>query len=89
MYVGGVIEPNLSHLPTIPNFRGCLENVFINGINVIDKAKREDPDVRIPRKVKLCINSKEFVENVLSQLEWSNFSIVTEKDAFCLPRHSA
>uniref|UniRef100_A0A3B5MS93 Contactin associated protein 1 n=1 Tax=Xiphophorus couchianus TaxID=32473 RepID=A0A3B5MS93_9TELE len=44
MYVGGVIEPNLSHLPTIPNFRGCLENVFINGINVIDKAKREDPD---------------------------------------------
>uniref|UniRef100_A0A3B3V1K8 Contactin associated protein 1 n=1 Tax=Poecilia latipinna TaxID=48699 RepID=A0A3B3V1K8_9TELE len=52
MYVGGVIEPNLPHLPTIPNFRGCLENVFINGVNVIDKAKREDPDVRIPRKQK-------------------------------------
>uniref|UniRef100_A0A7N6F6F4 Contactin associated protein 1 n=1 Tax=Anabas testudineus TaxID=64144 RepID=A0A7N6F6F4_ANATE len=51
MYVGGVIEQNLPHLPTTPNFRGCLENVFINGINIIDKAKREEPDIRIPRKM--------------------------------------
>uniref|UniRef100_A0A3Q2QC39 Contactin associated protein 1 n=1 Tax=Fundulus heteroclitus TaxID=8078 RepID=A0A3Q2QC39_FUNHE len=53
MYVGGVIEPNVPHLPTTPNFRGCLENVFINGINIIDKAKREDTDIRIPRKKKM------------------------------------
>lgn len=54
MYVGGVIEPNLPHLPMTPNFRGCLENVFINGINIIDKAQREEPDIRIPRRVRLC-----------------------------------
>lgn len=51
LYIGGVIETNLPHLPTTPNFRGCLENVFINGINIIDKAKREDPEIRIPQKV--------------------------------------
>lgn len=51
MYVGGVIEQNLPHLPTTQNFRGCLENVFINGINIIDKAQREEPEIRIPRKV--------------------------------------
>uniref|UniRef100_A0AAQ5ZHT5 Contactin associated protein 1 n=1 Tax=Amphiprion ocellaris TaxID=80972 RepID=A0AAQ5ZHT5_AMPOC len=51
MYVGGVIEQNLPHLPTTPNFRGCLENVFINGINIIDKAKNEDSDIRIPRRM--------------------------------------
>uniref|UniRef100_A0A8C4HHA6 Contactin associated protein 1 n=1 Tax=Dicentrarchus labrax TaxID=13489 RepID=A0A8C4HHA6_DICLA len=31
LYVGGVIEQNLPHLPTTQNFQGCLENVFING----------------------------------------------------------
>uniref|UniRef100_A0A3Q3XK08 Uncharacterized protein n=1 Tax=Mola mola TaxID=94237 RepID=A0A3Q3XK08_MOLML len=51
LYVGGVIEQNLPHLPTTPNFRGCLENVFINGINIIDKAQREESDIRIPQKV--------------------------------------
>uniref|UniRef100_A0A8C4HHT5 Contactin associated protein 1 n=1 Tax=Dicentrarchus labrax TaxID=13489 RepID=A0A8C4HHT5_DICLA len=48
LYVGGVIEQNLPHLPTTQNFQGCLENVFINGINIIDKAQREEPDIRIP-----------------------------------------
>lgn len=51
LYIGGVIEQNLPHLPTTPNFRGCLENVFINGINIIDMAKREEPEIRIPLKV--------------------------------------
>uniref|UniRef100_A0A8C4NRM7 Contactin associated protein 1 n=1 Tax=Dicentrarchus labrax TaxID=13489 RepID=A0A8C4NRM7_DICLA len=46
LYVGGVIEQNLPHLPTTQNFQGCLENVFINGINIIDKAQREEPDIR-------------------------------------------
>lgn len=60
LYVGGVIEQNLPHLPTAPNFRGCLENVFINGVNIIDKAKREDPEIRIPRKVEGQQNSVSF-----------------------------
>ncbi|KAK7940578.1 hypothetical protein WMY93_003904 [Mugilogobius chulae] len=46
------IEPNMPHLPSTPNFRGCLENVFINEVNIIDKAKREETDIRIPRKAK-------------------------------------
>uniref|UniRef100_A0A8C6TPW3 Contactin associated protein 1 n=1 Tax=Neogobius melanostomus TaxID=47308 RepID=A0A8C6TPW3_9GOBI len=50
LYVGGVIEPNMPHLPSTPNFRGCLENVFINDVNIIDKTKREESDIRIPRK---------------------------------------
>ncbi|TKS92189.1 Contactin-associated protein 1 [Collichthys lucidus] len=53
LYVGGVIEQNLPHLPTTPNFRGCLENVFINDVNIIYKAQNEDSDIRIPRKKKL------------------------------------
>ncbi|TMS15063.1 Contactin-associated protein 1 [Larimichthys crocea] len=53
LYVGGVIEQNLPHLPTTPNFRGCLENVFINDVNIINKAQNEDSDIRIPRKKKL------------------------------------
>ncbi|KAA8585326.1 hypothetical protein FQN60_004020 [Etheostoma spectabile] len=53
LYVGGVIEQNIPHLPSTPNFRGCLENVFINGINIIDKAQRDEPDIRIPRKKKM------------------------------------
>uniref|UniRef100_A0A8C6TPX5 Contactin associated protein 1 n=1 Tax=Neogobius melanostomus TaxID=47308 RepID=A0A8C6TPX5_9GOBI len=51
LYVGGVIEPNMPHLPSTPNFRGCLENVFINDVNIIDKTKREESDIRIPRKM--------------------------------------
>uniref|UniRef100_A0A671XZ44 Contactin associated protein 1 n=1 Tax=Sparus aurata TaxID=8175 RepID=A0A671XZ44_SPAAU len=56
LYVGGVIEQNLPHLPTTPNFRGCLENVFFNGINIINMAQREEPEIRIPRKVGLHTN---------------------------------
>nr|XP_040046809.1 contactin-associated protein 1 [Gasterosteus aculeatus aculeatus] len=53
LYVGGVIEQNLPHLPTTQNFQGCLENVFINGVNIINMAKREEPEIRIPRKKKM------------------------------------
>uniref|UniRef100_A0A8C1CZV9 Contactin associated protein 1 n=1 Tax=Cyprinus carpio carpio TaxID=630221 RepID=A0A8C1CZV9_CYPCA len=35
IYVGGVIEKDVPHLPGKVNFRGCMENVFINGINII------------------------------------------------------
>uniref|UniRef100_A0A8D3BNV1 Contactin associated protein 1 n=1 Tax=Scophthalmus maximus TaxID=52904 RepID=A0A8D3BNV1_SCOMX len=45
------LEKNLPHLPTTPNFRGCLENVFINDVNIIDKAQREESDIYIPRKM--------------------------------------
>uniref|UniRef100_A0A8B9HDJ2 Contactin associated protein 1 n=1 Tax=Astyanax mexicanus TaxID=7994 RepID=A0A8B9HDJ2_ASTMX len=52
IYVGGVIEKDLPHLPGKFNFRGCMENVFINGINIIYKTKYQDPDVRLaPKKV--------------------------------------
>uniref|UniRef100_A0A8C2DSN8 Contactin associated protein 1 n=1 Tax=Cyprinus carpio TaxID=7962 RepID=A0A8C2DSN8_CYPCA len=37
IYVGGVIEKDVPHLPGKVNFRGCMENVFINGINIIYK----------------------------------------------------
>lgn len=56
----------MPHLPNTPNFAGCMENVFINGINVIDKAKREDPDIHIPRRVGLYDNSNPLYSNVIN-----------------------
>ncbi|XP_023691163.1 contactin-associated protein 1 [Paramormyrops kingsleyae] len=52
LYVGGVIEPNMPHLPDKANFHGCLENVFFNGINIIDMVQREDPQIRLPHQKK-------------------------------------
>lgn len=57
LYVGGVIEPNMPHLPDKLNFRGCLENVFINGVNIIYMAKREEPEIHIPRQVEALFSS--------------------------------
>ncbi|KAG7492337.1 hypothetical protein MATL_G00013200 [Megalops atlanticus] len=48
LYVGGVIEPSMPHLPDKSNFRGCLENVFFNGVNIIDMAQRKEPQIRFP-----------------------------------------
>lgn len=57
IYVGGVIEKDLPHLPGKVNFRGCLENVFINRINIIYKTQNQDPDVRFaPKKVLFSTN---------------------------------
>ncbi|XP_036408299.1 contactin-associated protein 1-like [Megalops cyprinoides] len=52
VYVGGVIEPNMPHLPDKSNFRGCLENVFYNGINFIKMAQRKEPEIRFPLRQK-------------------------------------
>lgn len=49
MYVGGVIEKDLPHLPGRPNFRGCLENVFINGVNIIRKTQYQEEDIRLAK----------------------------------------
>lgn len=57
IYVGGVIEKDSPHLPGKVNFRGCLENVFVNGINIIYKTQYQDPDVRFaPKKVAFYSN---------------------------------
>ena len=56
--MGGVIEKDMPHLPGKVNFRGCMENVFINGINIIYKTKYQDPDVRLaPKKVLFSIST--------------------------------
>ncbi|KAL4660518.1 contactin-associated protein 1-like isoform X1 [Arapaima gigas] len=49
VYVGGVIEPSMSHLPGKANFRGCLENVFFNGINIIGMAQQKESQIRFPQ----------------------------------------
>uniref|UniRef100_A0AAY4C173 Contactin associated protein 1 n=1 Tax=Denticeps clupeoides TaxID=299321 RepID=A0AAY4C173_9TELE len=46
-YIGGVIEKDAPHLPGKPNFRGCLENVFINGVNIVAMAQNREPDIRL------------------------------------------
>lgn len=47
-----MIEKDLPHLPGKVNFRGCMENVFINGINIIQMTQYEEPEIRLaPKKV--------------------------------------
>lgn len=47
-----MIEKDTPHLPGKVNFRGCMENVFINGINVIYKTQYQEPEIRLaPKKV--------------------------------------
>ncbi|KAJ8344708.1 hypothetical protein SKAU_G00289010 [Synaphobranchus kaupii] len=52
VYVGGEIEPNMPYMPEKTNFRGCLENVFYNGMNLIDMAQRKAPEIRFPHRQK-------------------------------------
>ncbi|MBN3286888.1 CNTP1 protein, partial [Polyodon spathula] len=52
LYIGGVIEVNKPHLPDKHNFRGCMENVFYNGVNIIDLAKNKNPQIRFPHRKK-------------------------------------
>ncbi|MGH0141500.1 UNVERIFIED_CONTAM: hypothetical protein FKN15_068497 [Acipenser sinensis] len=52
LYIGGVIEGNKPHLPNKHNFRGCMENVFYNGVNIIDLAKNKMPQIRFPHRKK-------------------------------------
>uniref|UniRef100_A0A8C9SE52 Contactin associated protein 1 n=1 Tax=Scleropages formosus TaxID=113540 RepID=A0A8C9SE52_SCLFO len=54
VYVGGVIEPKMPHLPNKSNFRGCLENVFYNGVNIINLAEQKDPQIRFPHHQYAC-----------------------------------
>lgn len=46
VFVGGVIQSNMPNHPKKANFRGCLENVFYNGINIIDLAEYGDSQIR-------------------------------------------
>ncbi|MBN3296477.1 CNTP1 protein, partial [Amia calva] len=55
VYIGGVIEPGMPHLPDRLNFRGCLENVFYNGINIIKLAQRKMPEIRFPHRQDLWL----------------------------------
>ncbi|XP_076851591.1 contactin-associated protein 1-like [Brachyhypopomus gauderio] len=73
IYVGGVIEKDVPHLPGKVNFRGCLENVFINGINIIYKTKYKEPDIRLaPKKVWLNVS----IQNRVSLFDSSSWLAV-------------
>ncbi|XP_058847925.1 contactin-associated protein-like 5 isoform X1 [Acipenser ruthenus] len=44
---GGIPIPGKPGTSLKKSFQGCLENVFYNGINIIDLAKRQKPGIRI------------------------------------------
>uniref|UniRef100_A0A673JQT8 Contactin-associated protein 1-like n=1 Tax=Sinocyclocheilus rhinocerous TaxID=307959 RepID=A0A673JQT8_9TELE len=67
IYVGGVIEKDMPHLPGKVNFRGCMENVFINGINIIYRTQYQEPEIRLAPK-KVCRVFLIFTQ----QQEWPN-----------------
>ncbi|XP_041121407.1 contactin-associated protein 1-like [Polyodon spathula] len=52
LYIGGVMKADKPHLPDKQNFRGCMENVFYNGVNIIDLAKNKMPQIRFPHQKK-------------------------------------
>ncbi|KAG2460567.1 CNTP1 protein, partial [Polypterus senegalus] len=61
IYVGGVINPVKPYLPHKHNFRGCMENVFYNGVNIIDLAKSKDTQIRFPPR-KICFEALDSYE---------------------------
>ncbi|MGH0142978.1 UNVERIFIED_CONTAM: hypothetical protein FKN15_017292 [Acipenser sinensis] len=52
LYIGGVMKADKPHFPDKQNFRGCMENVFYNGVNIIDLAKNKMPQIRFPHRKK-------------------------------------
>lgn len=51
---GGIPVPGKSGLLPWKNFHGCFENLYYNGVNIIDLAKRHKPQINIMvRKVGL------------------------------------
>ncbi|XP_059345135.1 contactin-associated protein 1 [Ammospiza nelsoni] len=51
VFFGGVIDHDKQHLTYRQNFRGCVENIMFNGVNVADLARHRRPNIRFEGKV--------------------------------------
>lgn len=46
LFFGGVIDQDKQHLTYRQNFRGCVENIMFNGVNIADLARHRRPNIR-------------------------------------------
>ncbi|NXE69389.1 CNTP1 protein, partial [Calcarius ornatus] len=51
VFFGGVIDHDKQHLTYRQNFRGCVENIMFNGVNVADLARHRRPNIRFEGNV--------------------------------------
>ncbi|XP_027751788.1 contactin-associated protein 1 [Empidonax traillii] len=51
VFFGGVIDHDKQHLTYRQNFRGCMENIIFNGVNVADLARHRRPNIRFEGSV--------------------------------------
>ncbi|NWQ94628.1 CNTP1 protein, partial [Burhinus bistriatus] len=51
LFFGGVIDQEKQHLTYRQNFRGCVENIIFNGVNIADLARHRRPNIRFEGSV--------------------------------------
>ncbi|KAI1230282.1 hypothetical protein IHE44_0010247 [Lamprotornis superbus] len=51
VFFGGVINHDKQHLTYRQNFRGCVENIMFNGVNIADLARHRRPNIRFEGNV--------------------------------------
>ncbi|KAL9823522.1 contactin-associated protein 1 [Geothlypis trichas] len=51
VFFGGVIDHDKQHLTYRQNFRGCVENIMFNGVNVADLARHRRSNIRFEGNV--------------------------------------
>ncbi|XP_009992486.1 PREDICTED: LOW QUALITY PROTEIN: contactin-associated protein 1 [Chaetura pelagica] len=51
IFFGGVIDQDKQHLTYRQNFRGCVENIIFNGVNIADLARHRRPNIRFEGSV--------------------------------------
>uniref|UniRef100_A0A8C3J5S0 Contactin associated protein 1 n=1 Tax=Calidris pygmaea TaxID=425635 RepID=A0A8C3J5S0_9CHAR len=51
LFFGGVIDQDKQHLTYRQNFRGCVENIIFNGVNIADLARHRRPNIRFEGNV--------------------------------------
>ncbi|NXO69456.1 CNTP1 protein, partial [Phainopepla nitens] len=51
VFFGGVIDHDKQHLIYRQNFRGCVENIMFNGVNIAELARHRRPNIRFEGNV--------------------------------------
>ncbi|KAG1681270.1 Neurexin-4 [Nymphon striatum] len=58
IYIGGIPNFNQDGLIVKKNFTGCIENLFINGTNIVEKVKDESYDFTNVNVIKSCVEEQ-------------------------------
>ncbi|XP_023565125.1 contactin-associated protein-like 4 isoform X5 [Octodon degus] len=58
---GGIPAPSKSVSPPLNNFHGCLENLYYNGVDIIDLTKKQSPQIIIMGNVSFSCSQPQSV----------------------------